>query len=107
VPDEINMNFTMPGEPAANMLAWLADPPAFLVDDSYGFVDDSYESLVYEADVTTGFARVVTFGIGKTLYRLTFTFRSVDGATQVNVVGQMVSRTRDAFTEWVTSRSDP
>jgi hypothetical protein len=107
VPDEVNVNFAMPGEPAANMLAWLADPPAFLVDGGYRFTDDSYESLVYEADVTTGFARVVTFGVGKTLYRLTFTFRSVDGATQVNALGQMVSRTRDAFTEWVTTRSAP
>jgi len=101
VADEMNVNFVLPGEPVENMAALLADPPAFLVDGGYHFIDDSYESLVYEADVTSGFARIATFGVGKTLYRLTFTFRSADGATLVNLLGQMPERTRGAFAEWV------
>ena len=76
--DEVNASFMLAGEPAANVAAWRAKPPPFLVD--YKRVDESYESLVYEANVTTMFMKVTTFGIGKTLYRLTFTFRADGGA---------------------------
>ena len=72
--DEVSVSFMLPGEPAANVAAWRAQPPPFL--DDYKRVDESYESLVYEANVTTAFMKVAMFGFGKTLYRLTFTFRA-------------------------------
>ena len=52
-------------------------PPPFL--DDYKRVDESYESLVYEANVTTAFTKVATFGMGKTLYRLRSRSAPVDG----------------------------
>ncbi len=56
---------------------------------------------MYEANVTTAYVKLATFGFGKTLYRLTFTFRADDGATKVTALGQALERTRDAFGEWL------
>jgi hypothetical protein len=103
--DEVNAAFVMAGEPAANLAAWRADPPPFLSVDGYKLSDDSYESLVYQANVTTGFVKITTFGFGKTLYRLTFTFRAADGGTQVSALGQALERTRDAFGGWLAERA--
>ena len=82
--DEVNASFLLPGPPATHVAAWRSDPPPFLED--YKRVDESYESLVYESDVTTTFMKWAMFGMGKTIYRLSFTFRDADGgATQVGV----------------------
>jgi hypothetical protein len=87
VADEVNASFLLPGEPASHVAAWRATPPPFL--DDYKRVDESYESLVYESNVTSTFMKVAMFGMGKTLYRLTFTFRpDGDGTTKVAVLGQ-------------------
>ena len=53
--DEVNMSFLLPGPPATHVAAWRSAPPPFL--DDYKRVDESYESLVYEADVTTTFMK--------------------------------------------------
>jgi hypothetical protein len=103
VPDEVNVSFMLPGEPAANVAAWRAQAPAFL--DDYKRVDESYESLVYESNVTTTFVKVATWGFGKTLYRLTFTFRPVEGATQVNVLGQAKEDTVAAMAQWAAAHA--
>jgi hypothetical protein len=105
VPDEVNASFVVAGEPAANVARWRADPPSFLVDGGYQRVDESYESLVYESNVTTTFVKLATFGFGKTLYRLTFTFRPSDGATQVNVLGQASEETRAELAQWMAATS--
>jgi len=105
VADEVNASFILPGEPAANVAAWRADPPEFLVDAMFKRTDESYESLVYEANVTTAFVKITTFGFGKTLYRLTFTFRPADGATRVSVLGQANEDTRAAFTQWLSANA--
>ena len=102
--DEVNLAFVMAGEPAANIAAWRADPPPFLAVDTYKLKDDSYESLVYEANVTTAYVKLATFGFGKTVYCLAFTFRADDGATKVTALGQALERTRDAFGEWLAAR---
>jgi hypothetical protein len=65
--------------PIPNVAAWRAQAPPFL--DDFKRTDESYESLVYEANVTTTFVKLATWGFGKTLYRLTFTFRPVEGAS--------------------------
>jgi hypothetical protein len=104
--DEVNASFVIAGEPAANLAGWRAEPPLFLTVDGYQQIDDSYESLVYEANVTTGFVKITTFGFGKTVYRLTFTFRpAADGGTQVTALGQGLERTRDAFGAWLAERA--
>jgi hypothetical protein len=99
--DEVNAAFVLPGEPAAMLAAWRADPPSFLEVDGYKLTDDSYESLVYQANVTTAYVKIVTFGFGKTVYRLTFTFRADEGGTRVTALGQALERTRNAFGTWL------
>ncbi len=102
--DEVNASFVLAGEPAPHVAAWRATPPPFL--DGYKRVDESYESLVYESDVTSTFMKVAMFGMGKTLYRLTFTFRLDDrGATKVSVLGQAPEGTRDAMAQWATTNA--
>ena len=102
--DEVNASFLLPGEPAANVAAWRATPPPFL--DDYKRVDESYESLVYEANVTSTFMKVAMFGMGKTLYRLTFTFRPTDGgATRVAVLGQAPEDARAAMEHWAAANA--
>ena len=106
MPDEVNVSFTLPGEPAVHVATWRATPPPFL--DDYKRVDESYESLVYEANVTTTFTKLTTFGIGKTLYRLTFTFRAVDGTTpvtRVNALGQAPEHTVQAMGAWAAANA--
>jgi hypothetical protein len=101
--DEVNASFLLAGEPASHVAAWRATPPPFLED--YKRVDESYESLVYEANVTTTFTKVTTFGFGKTLYRLTFTFRAADGATRVTVLGQAAERTVQSMGAWAAANA--
>jgi len=107
VPDEVNASFLLPGEPASHVTAWRATPPPFL--DDYKRVDESYESLVYESDVTSTFMKVAMFGMGKTLYRLTFTFRPADGAdlatTRVVALGQAPDDTVAAMGQWATANA--
>jgi hypothetical protein len=99
--DEVNVSFLLAGEPAANVAAWRATAPPFL--EGYRRVDESYESLVYESDVTTTFTKWATFGFGKTLYRLAFTFRPVDTGTRVAVIGQAPADTVDAMGKWAAA----
>ena len=53
-----------------------AQPPAFLEPDGYTLFDESYDTLVFRANVTTKTMKIVTWGWGKTLYTLSFTFRA-------------------------------
>ena len=99
--DEVNVSFLLAGEPASHVAAWRATPPPFL--DDYKRVDESYESLVYESDVTSTFMKVAMFGMGKTLYRLTFTFRAAEGATRVTVLGQAAERTVQSIGAWAAA----
>jgi len=102
--DQVNVSFLVAGEPATNVAAWRTTPPPFL--DDYKRVDESYESLVYESDVTTTFMKWAMFGMGKTLYRLSFTFRDADGgATKVNVLGQANEDTVKAMSQWATTHT--
>jgi hypothetical protein len=105
--NEVNVSFMLPGDPAANVASWRAQAPPFL--DDYARVDESYESLVYEANVTSTFTKLATFGIGKTLYRLTFTFRLADNtatpATRVVALGQADADTVKAMGEWAAANA--
>lgn len=102
--DEVNASFLLPGEPAAHVAEWRATPPPFLAD--YKRIDESYESLVYESNVTTTFTKVATFGFGKTLYRLSFTFRLTDdGGTKVTALGQAPEDTMKAMSQWAAAHA--
>jgi len=102
--DQVNASFLLPGPPATHVAAWRSAPPPFL--DDYKRVDESYESLVYESDVTTTFMKWAMFGMGKTIYRLSFTFRDADGAaTQVGVLGQANEDTVKAMSQWAAANA--
>jgi hypothetical protein len=100
VADEVNAGFVLAGSAETNRAAWRAEAPAFLAVRKYRLVDESYESLVYEANVTTKYVKIVMFGFAKTLYRLSFTFRDVDGATRVTALGQAMEPTREALARY-------
>jgi hypothetical protein len=103
--DEVNASFMVAGAPTANVATWRTTPPPFLVDAGYQRTDESYESLVYEADVTTTFVKLATFGFAKTLYRLAFTFRAAEDATRVTVLGQADEDTRAELAQWMVANS--
>ena len=104
--DEVNLGFAVPGAPDGVRTAWRADPPAWLGHHGYRLVDESYESLVYEADATSGATRVMMFFSTKTIYRLTFTFRD-DGAarTRVTLLGQAREPVRREILAWAEERA--
>jgi hypothetical protein len=104
--DETHVEFSVPGPPGGFLAACKASPPAFLVDNGFRLVDESYESLVYQANATTTFTKLSTWGIGKTLHRLVFTFRDAgDGTTAVTVIGQAKEEVRTALAEYAQAAS--
>lgn len=103
--DELTLSFTLPGRDADVRAAWRAEPPAFLADGGYERIDESYDTLVYEADVTAKGTRLLMFGMATTLYRLSVTFRP-DAAigTQVTITGQAKDRIREAILRYADER---
>ena len=105
--DETRAGFAVPGAPGPFLAAFKAAPPQFLVDGGYRLVDESYESLVYEANVTTTPMKVFSWGFAKTLYRLAFTFRDAgDGITAVTVIGQAKDSVRAAMGAYVAAAGE-
>jgi hypothetical protein len=97
--DELTLSFTLPNRDADVRGAWRAEPPAFLGDGGYERIDESYDTLVYEADVTGKGTRLLMFGMATTLYRLSVTFRPDDaaGGTRVTITGQAKDPVREAI----------
>jgi hypothetical protein len=96
--DEVSLSFVMPGEAMANLAHWRDAPPAFLADAGFVRIDESYESLVYEANVTSRYMKVMMLGFARTLYRLAVTFRAEGAAdTRVTVIGQATEDARVAL----------
>jgi len=97
--DELTLAFTLPGRDADVRAAWRAEPPAFLAGGGYERIDESYDTLVYEDDVTAKGTRLLMFGMATTLYRLSVTFRPGDaaGGTHVTITGQAKDGVRDAI----------
>jgi len=61
---------------------------------------------VYESDVTTTLMKWAMFGMGKTLYRLAFTFRSDPAnpaVTRVSVLGQAPEDTVNEMGDWAAA----
>ena len=96
--DELTVAFSLPGRDADLHAAWRAQPPAFLADGGYERKDESYDTLVYEADVTARTTRLLMFGMATTLYRLSVTFKpDASGGTRVTVTGQAKEDVREAI----------
>jgi hypothetical protein len=99
--DEVALTFTLPGKADANHAAWRAEPPAFLADGEYRLKDESYDTLVYEANVTSGAMKVLMFGMAKTLYTLAITFRDTDdGSTRVTITGKAMPKVQEALARY-------
>ena len=47
--DELQLQFDVNQPPASVMEAWRRDPPASLKEDGYELVDESFNSLTWEA----------------------------------------------------------
>lgn len=106
--DEVNLVFVTPGTDADVHKQWKAQPPAFLEPDGYALVDESYETLVFRADVSTKTMKILTWGWGKTLYTLSFTFRpDREGTARITAVGQASESTRAALAQYATAHQAP
>jgi hypothetical protein len=106
VADEVQIAFGLPGTPDDNLVAWRADPPSFTHD--YELVDESYDTLVYEAQVMGVGMRILMWGFAKTLYRLMVTFSSDDGgSTRVAITGQAKEDVRDQIGAYLREHAQP
>ncbi|HEX5586179.1 MAG TPA: hypothetical protein VFZ17_02630 [Acidimicrobiia bacterium] len=91
--DEVKLAFGLDGAPDANRAAWKSRPPSFLGD--YHLADESYDTLVFEAQVMGVGMRILMFGMAKTLYRLSATFSDDPVGTRVTLAGQAKEDVRD------------
>ena len=99
--DEVNLVFVVPGTDADLHQQWKAQPPDFLEPDGYQLFDESYDTLVFRANVSTMTMKILTWGWGKTLYTLSFTFRpDREGATRITAIGQASEPTRAALAQY-------
>jgi hypothetical protein len=106
VADEIDLSLELPGSVGTEIGAWRAQPPRFLTDAGFKLLDESYESLVYEANVTSRSTRILMFGMARTLYRVSITFRSEpSGRTRVTITGQLPEAARTACLAWADERA--
>ena len=104
--DELDLSLTIPGDPGANRAAWRTAPPAWLGVDGYEQKDESYESIVYEAQVMGAGMRILMWGQAKTMYRITATFRPEGpGGTRLTLLGQAKEETRTAILAWADATS--
>jgi hypothetical protein len=99
--DELDLTVVLPGTPETALAAWADEPPAFLEEGGLHLVDESYESLVYEGDVMGRGMKLLMWGMAKTVYRVTVTFRPdpVRG-TRVTLTGQLPERARARADAW-------
>jgi hypothetical protein len=106
--DEITTQFTLPDQPNGLMQEWRTTPPAFLAEGKYQLVDESYDTLVFEADASSVGQKILFFGSAKTLYRLMIKFES-DGATgtRLTITGQAIEKVRDRIAEAAAQHGGP
>ena len=108
MPDEINLPFVTPSTDSDLLKQRRAQLSAFLEPDGYAVLDESYDTLVFRANVSTKTMKLLTWGFGKTLYTLSFTFRpDREGTTRISVLGQASEATRAALTQYATTHQAP
>lgn len=106
--DEITTQFALPEAPMTPMAQWRDTPPEFLVEGKYQLADESYDTLVFEADATSVGTRVLMFGMAKTLYRLMIKFESDGGTgTKLTLTGQAVEKVRDRIAQAAAENGGP
>jgi hypothetical protein len=105
VADEVKVAFGLDGPPEANRTAWKSGPPPFLGD--YHLEDESYGTLVFEAQVMGVGMRILMFGMAKTLYRLSATFADDPVGTRVSLAGQAKEDVRDEIGAYLREHTRP
>ena len=104
--DEVKIGFGLQGRPEDNLRTWRDDPPEFMRD--YELLDESYDTLVYEAEVTSKGMKILMFGMAKTLYRLMVTFSPRDPVgTRVTISGQAKDDVRDEMGAYLRESTEP
>jgi hypothetical protein len=109
--DELQLQFDMQQPPSSVMEQWRREPPASLKDDGYELVDESFNSLTWEARYmdwpqkilivcTLGFALLFK-GFMQSVFRLTARFDEDGTGTRVTFVGKAHPETRAALGDLV------
>jgi hypothetical protein len=113
--DEVELHFNVDGKPEQALAAWKSDPPAALRIKDFQLVDESFNSLTYEARyydwpqkvlmvTTLGFAAIFK-GFMVSLFRFTVRFDPEGGfKSRATLVGKADPATRAALGEMVAER---
>jgi hypothetical protein len=105
--DELQIQFVVPGEASQVQTTWRNEPPAPIRDGGYHVVDESYNSIVWEAryyEPLGKFMRVLSFGMfsdfWENIWRMTAHFDAESHThTRVTITGNAHEDTRAAFGE--------
>jgi hypothetical protein len=112
--DEIELHFIANEPPPATLQTWRTNPPAPIRDGGFQIVDESYNSLTYEArfyDIVWKIFFVLTLGLGwlmrnivpvASIWRFTVRFDphgEGERQTRVTVLGKASEETRAALGE--------
>src|SRR3712207_2913456 len=96
--DEVNLAITLPHDERTAHAQFRAQPPGWITENGFRLVDESYESLVYEADVMGAGMKILMWGMAKSVYRITATFRPGEaGGTRLTLIGQAKEPMRAAI----------
>jgi hypothetical protein len=104
--DEIQLQFITYGTPDQALFRWKSEPPAALRDGDYELVDESYNSLTYEARYLDWPAKLFYITIvgyfmrklQESIFQVTVRFdASDDGRTKVTLLGHAHPDTRAAL----------
>jgi hypothetical protein len=109
--DELQLQFDVNEPPTAVMEKWRREPPEPLDDGGYELVDESFNSLTWEArymDWPQKILAVCTFGVAllfkgfmTSVFRLTARFDEDGPGTRVTMIGRAHPRTRAGLGELV------
>lgn len=112
--DEIELHYIADEPPPAALQRWRADPPGAIGDGQFEIVDESYNSLTFEArfyDIVWKIFIVMTFGLGwllhwilpmESIWKVTVRFDPEgegDRRTKVTILGRASEQTRAALGE--------
>lgn len=105
--DELELHFTVPGQPESVRTQWREQPPEAIREGGFQRIDESYNSITWEARFLDWPGKLVkygTFGVGAlfgdmdSIWRLTARF-DADGhtRTRVSIIGKASDETRAAL----------
>ena len=114
--DEIKVQFDVQGPPDWAMQEFRSDPPRALVDGRYELVDESFNSLTYEARYLDWPAKLVVYGtivgllfrgLMMSVFRITARFDEEGTDTRVLLLGTAHPRTQAALHALIAEHGGP